>query len=470
MDFSSANLALWNVMVQFGFIAGVMLVANALRRKIPMIRRSLMPTAVIAGFLALLLRLSGLLPVDGSFMEMVTYHSIALGFIALSLRMPSKAAAEDSGELTAAKSGALIVSCYLLQGILGLVISIGLAFTVMPNLFKAAGILLPMGYGQGPGQANNVGSAYEVLGFQGGQSFGLSLAAAGFICACVVGVASLNLLYRQKKFSVNRPDVLSGSVTLETFQNENEIPIEESIDRFSIQAAMVLLVYLGTFFFADAVTGLLNERAPGVGATISPLIWGFNFVIGSLLAILFRRFIQWLTRHRIMTRQYPNNYLLARIAGAAFDLMVVAGITAIDIRDLSGLLVPFLLMAISGCIATYYYLKWICKKLYPRYYYEGLLSMFGMMTGTISSGVLLLREIDPSFRTPAANNLLTGTSAAILFGAPMLILIGMAPKSTGFLFLTFGLLVFYLALLLLFMLKAKGRPRRRPDSGRVTKG
>ena len=87
--------------------------------------------------------------------------------------------------------------------------------------------------------------------------------------------------------------------------------------------------------------------------------------------------------------------------------------------------------------------------------------MFGMMTGTISSGVLLLREIDPSFRTPAAGNLLTGTSAAILFAAPILILIGMAPKSTPLLFLTFGLLIVYFVLLLLFMLKAKGRVRKK---------
>lgn len=457
MDFSSVNTVLWNVMMQFGFIAAVMLVSNALRRKVPVIRKSLMPTAVIAGFLALLLRMSNLLPVDSSFMEMVTYHTIALGFIALSLRVPGGDGDTDKRDLVAAKSGALIVSSYLIQGILGLLITISLAYTFMPNLFKAAGILLPMGYGQGPGQANNVGSAYEVLGFVGGQSFGLSIAAVGFLCACVIGVISLNLLYRKGEFTIRPNDVISGSVTLETFQNENEIPIEESIDRFSIQAAMVLLVYLFTFIISDWMTGLLNTAAPGVGATLSPLIWGFNFIIGSLLAIVFRKFMGGLMKAKMMTRQYLNNYLLSRISGAAFDLMVIAGIASIDIRDLQGLWVPFLLMTVLGCIVTYYYLKWICKKIYPEYYYEALLSMFGMMTGTISSGVLLLREIDPSFRTPAANNLLTGTSAAIVFGAPMLVLIGLAPKTTTLLFMTLGLMVVYFILLLLFMLKAKGK-------------
>mgnify|MGYP001129103333 CR=1 FL=1 len=453
MDFSSANSVLWNVMLQFGFIALVMLASNALRRKIPVIKKSLMPTAVIAGFLALILRLSGLLPVDPRFMEMVTYHTIALGFIALSLRVPRDSESRVRGDLTPVKSGALIVSCYLLQGILGLLISVGLAYTLMPSLFKAAGILLPMGFGQGPGQANNVGSTYQLLGFSGGQSFGLSLAAAGFLCACVAGVFSLNLLYRKGRFSLKSHEVISGSVTLEAFQHENEIPVEESIDRFSIQAALVLLVYLLTFLFSHLVTTALNQAAPGVGATISPLIWGFNFVIGSLLAILIRKIFVGLKKVRLMTRQYQNNYLLSRISGAAFDLMVVAGITSINISDLTGLLLPFLLMVALGCGVTYYYLKWICKKLYPDYYYQGMLSMFGMMTGTISSGVLLLREIDPSFETPAANNMIAGTSAAIVFGAPMLVLIGMAPKSTGFLFLTFGLLVAYFFVLLWFMLR-----------------
>ena len=95
------------------------------------------------------------------------------------------------------KSGALIVSTYLVQALTGLVISLVLAYTVMPDLFKASGILLHMAYGQGPGQANNVGSTYEALGMIGGRSFGLSLAATGYLCACIVGVIYLNVLNRR---------------------------------------------------------------------------------------------------------------------------------------------------------------------------------------------------------------------------------------------------------------------------------
>jgi ESS family glutamate:Na+ symporter len=50
-----------------------------------------------------------------------------------------------------------------------------------------------------------------------------------------------------------------------------------------------------------------------------------------------------------------------------------------------------------------------------------------MLTGTASTGVILLREIDPLFQTPAANNLVYQQLWAIVFGFPMLLLLGYAP-------------------------------------------
>ncbi|MCL1906229.1 MAG: hypothetical protein FWG06_04410, partial [Clostridiales bacterium] len=196
MDFSSANTGLWSFVLQLGAMAALLLLANVLRRKLPLVRKTLMPTAVLAGFLLLGLRICGLRMVGTDTLEMITYHGIALGFIALSLRIP--ATVENSAErLAAAKSGALIVSCYTIQGIFGLIISLGLAYTILPGLFGAAGILLPMGFGQGPGQANNIGLTYEALGFEGGQSFALSIAAMGFLAAYFVGLIYINILKRK---------------------------------------------------------------------------------------------------------------------------------------------------------------------------------------------------------------------------------------------------------------------------------
>lgn len=459
MDFSASNHSLWNIVIQFGIIAAAILVATLLRRKTPFIRKSLLPTAVLAGFILLILRSTKVLNLDTDFLKMMTYHGIAIGFIALSLRIPVSQD-NDKGNMTAVKSGALIVSTYLMQALVGFAIVLALAYTVMPNLFKAAGILLPMGYGQGPGQANNVGATYEAMGFTGGRSFALALAAAGYLCACIIGVIYLNILSRKNKLKKVEHGEISGSVNVDAFEDQGEIPVAESIDRFSMQVALVVIVYFATYLVTWGITSGLAAISQSLSDSLSSILWGFNFIVGSALAMLLRYIFKKLRKFNVMTRQYQNNYLLSRISGVAFDMMIVAGIASIDIEDLTGLWVPFLLMAAAGGLVTLVYLQWLCKKLYPNYYHEALTSMYGMMTGTISSGILLVREIDPQFETPAANNLVVGSGTGIIFGIPMLIFIKTAAESDTMLFVTLGIVAVYWLGLVLFMTKVKPKKRK----------
>ncbi|MBQ4000832.1 MAG: sodium:glutamate symporter, partial [Lachnospiraceae bacterium] len=295
-------------------------------------------------------------------------------------------------------------------------------------------------------------SSFEALGFTGGRSFGLAIAAAGYLCACTVGVIYINYIVKSGKFKKAKgEDVKREEVTVSTFQSKDEAPISESIDRFSIQVALVILVYLATFLLTKGICALLGAVAPGLLGTVESLLWGFNFIIGAALAILVRFIFAKLRKNKVMTTQYQNNYLLSRISGLAFDLMITAGIASIDFGDLSGLWIPFILLVILGAVFTFIHLRYVCKKVYGDYYYEGLVSMYGMMTGTISSGVLLLREIDPDLKTPAANNLVLGSSFGILLGAPLLVLISLASRSYTMALISLGLLAVYYVLMLLLI-------------------
>ncbi|MBQ8572078.1 MAG: hypothetical protein IJ451_01260 [Ruminococcus sp.] len=451
MDYSAANTSLWNPIIQVGIIAALIILSNILRRKVKFIKNSLMPTAVIAGFILLAIKSTGIINIDPIFLEKITYHSLGFGFIALSLKVPEKDTSETA--LTGAKSGALIVGTYLVQAVAGLIITMTLAYTFMPDLFKASGVLLPMAYGQGPGQANNIGTLYEQSGMAGGKSFGLSLAAMGFLCACVCGVIYLNVLSKKGKLKrVKDKRNISGSVTVDAYQHANEIPIAESIDKFSIQFALVGMVYLLTFLLTLGIESLAGLISDGLKNTVSSFVWGFNFILGSLVAIIVRSCITGLRKTKLMTRQYQNNYLLSRISGLAFDLMIITGIASIDISDLKGYWVPFILLSVVGGLVTFLYLKFLCNKIYPNYKYEAFLGMFGMLTGTISSGVLLLREIDPEFETPASNQLVVGSSFGIAFGFPVLILVKYAANGDTAVWIALALASFYLAALTLFML------------------
>ena len=441
MDYSAANAALWTPIIQLGMISVALLASYALCRVVPAIRRSMVPAAVIAGFVLLLLKVVGLVTIDAFFMEMLTYHGITVGFIALTLRVPEKS--EGDGSLTGLKSGAIVVSTYMVQGFIGLGITIALALTIMPDLFPAAGILLPMGFGQGPGQANNIGTSYESLGLAGGRSFGVAIAAAGYLCACIVGVIYVNILARQGKVSAHDPAFVSGSLSVADFEQEGEVPISESIDRLSIQVVLVMAVYLVTYLATWGVTSGLAAAAPGLAGTLNPLLWGFNFIFGSGFAIVMRVVLKSLRSRRLMTQQYQNNYLLSRISGFAFDVMIVSAISTIEISDLAGLWLPFVLLVVAGATLTLVHLRFVCKRAYPGYFYEGLVSMYGMMTGTISSGVLLLREIDPLMKTPAANNLVLGSSFGIILGAPIMVLVGLAARSLTMAIVTLGICAVY---------------------------
>ena len=458
MDYSAANQGLWNFIIQLGLIAGAILLSQFLQKKIKWIRKAMMPVAVLAGFLLLILKSLGL-PLDVELMEMLVFHGIALGFIAMSLRMPEEKR-QAASNLTGLKSGAVIVSTYLVQGIVGLLISLLLSYTLMPELFKAAGILLPMGYGQGPGQANNVGSTYEALGFAGGRSFGMSIAAAGYLVACTVGVIILNVLKHRGRLQEPRRSAES-ELARDYFEGDDSASVSASIDVMSVQAALVILVYLLTFLVTWGLTAGLSAIAPGVAKTVSPLLWGFNFIIGSALAMLVRMLLSRRGQDTGRALRRQNNYLLNRISGFFFDIMIVAGIASINVEDIRGLWVPFLLMAVLGGAVTWLHLSAVCKKVYRDYYYQGLISIFGMLTGTISSGVLLLREIDPDLSTPAANNLITGSSFGIVLGAPILVLVSLAARSPLMCWITVGIMAVYLALMCFIIFRFQGKKQQK---------
>ena len=164
--------------------------------------------------------------------------------------------------------------------------------------------------------------------------------------------------------------------------------MQESMDKMTVQIALIIVAYIGAYLLMM----LLGNHLPGMKA----VIYGFNFLLGVLAATLIKNVLHFLENKNIVTRKYTNSFLLNHISNLCFDVMIVAGIASIEINDLKGNWLPFLLMAVLGGVVTFLYLRWVCKKLYPGYHHEGFLSMYGMLTGTISSGMYQEKGIMPS--------------------------------------------------------------------------
>jgi ESS family glutamate:Na+ symporter len=447
-----------------GVVLGGLLVGNMLKRALPFLRKSLIPVSVIGGLFLLLIStlckvftgkyfFNYFLFADGGaltgieILEILTYHCLALGFIAMTLRKTgSENKKKEKGRIRdVVNSGIVTVNAYLLQGIIGVTVTV-VASLLIPKILKAAGLLLSFGFGQGTGQALNYGSIYEsTYGFEGGKSFGLTIAAIGFLAAGLGGIVYL-AWHKKKGDIIIRENIFTHNN--EKVEEEGEIPMVESMDKLTVQTALVIVCYAAAF----AVMFVLGKL---VGDGLRSTIYGFNFLIGTLMAVILKFIMKLLKKGKMLHRDYVNNFLLSRIAGFAFDIMIVAGIGAIQLDLIKDYLGVLLIMAVLGVVFTFLYIKIVSNKLFPGYRHEEFLVMFGMLTGTASTGVILLREIDPMFETPASDNVVYQTFPAILLGFPMMILAAFCPKSDMATFITLGIMLVYFVVLNVVLFRSK---------------
>ena len=421
-DFSA-----WGFFNLVAVLLASLLIANMLKRSIPWLEASLIPTSVLGGGILLLLSViyksitgdemfnTAFFGGNGAaWLELLTYHMLALGFTASALK-------SNEGKMTKERSieifntGLTTVATYLLQALAGMIICI-IAAHYMDDLLEAAGLLLALGYGQGPGQAMNYGSLYELdYGFIGGKSFGLTIASLGFLAASIGGVAHLNYLKRKGKIILDK----GTGIPNEQVEEDNEVPMQENVDKFTLQIAFIMLAYLLSYLLMY----VLGCLAPGMRSTI----YGFNFLLGVLAATVLKNLLKFLNRKNIIHRQYTNNFLLTRATNFFFDIMVTASIAAIRLGTIGKYWGVLLIMGIAGMVLTYGYVNVVCRKLFPGYTEQQFLAMYGMLTGTASTGIILLREIDGDFKSPVSDNLVYQNFPAMVFGFPILLLATMAP-------------------------------------------
>lgn len=419
----------WNFILLLTLLLGSLMIANIFKRRVPFLKNSLIPNSVLGGIIILVVEWiymlisgkqffdSGMFGHGGhDMLEIITYHCLALGFIASSLKTGGGKMGKKRAE-EVFNTGLTTVGTYLLQGVVGMVITI-IAANVISGFFAGAGLLLPFGYGQGTGQALNWGGIYESdHGFVNGRSFGLTIAALGFLSAAIGGVIHLNIQRKAGKLKLSsRTD---GSTHTDRIESYNEIPMQESVDKLTVQLAFIMISYGISYGLMVALGALI----PGMKATI----YGFNFLLGVLTATLVKAIHNLLYTKKLITRKYTNNFLMTRLSNLFFDIMVVAGVAAIRLEALEKYWGIMAILGIVGLIVTYVYNRFVAKNLFPEYYEEQFMAMYGMLTGTASTGIILLREIDPEFKTPVSDNLVYQNFPAIVFGFPLMLLANLAP-------------------------------------------
>lgn len=438
-------------------IISLIAVAAGLRRAIPPLQRLGMPDALIAGLLGVVFgpAVLGLLPFTAAHLELVIYHALALVFIAVGLQAPPPG--KRSG--TVRSIAFAIPAIATLQAIVGLgCVLVWNAAQGGPELHTGFGVMLPLGFNQGPGPAMTFGATWEdKAGMPHGAQIGLIVAALGYTWCCVVGVIFVAWgRHRGWDQAKGIAETETGTeldahwgpaLAAELAETQQQrAPARRAkhggLEPLTAQLVAIALVYLATWVFLELVTPLLPEQH-------QPTVWGFHFLIATGFALLVRPLAA-----RLPGGTPLDNDLLARTSSTIVDVATCAALAAVSVTVLGQYLAPVLLITTIGGLTTLFACVWMARRAFPTRPFEHGVVTYGSLTGTATTGLALLRMLDPQLEGPAARNYVLAVPLSALLALPLLIVIqipvGKFPADyPGSALMVLGMLLAYAVILVL---------------------
>ena len=151
----------WSIFLDLGLICTALLLATFIRSRVRFFQKFLIPNALLAGFILLPIYnfVAPRLGMGSEGLENLVFHLLNLSFVAMSLRgMGMKGAGRRIFS-----SSVIIIIQYTLQVIVGFGLTLLFIYTFLPKLFPSFGLLMPLGFGLGPGQAFAIGNSLADL-------------------------------------------------------------------------------------------------------------------------------------------------------------------------------------------------------------------------------------------------------------------------------------------------------------------
>jgi ESS family glutamate:Na+ symporter len=306
----------------------------------------------------------------------------------------------------------VITSTYALQGFIGIL----LVLIFFSDKFVGAGMLLPLGFGQGPGLAMSFGNMWSSMLGGHGVALGASYAFLGFVWGGTIGVVAINIISRRKgRLKPKNYEESSSETTSIQIDTVKEISI---LDGLTTQVVIISLIYglvWLTLFLLEKV--LVNLGS--IGGTIFGLLEGFNFIIGIAYALIYKKIIRRAQRKGRNLNFIKNDYILSNISSLCFNIMIAGAVLTITVDFLQEFWLLLLVVSLVGGIATLFYVRFITRKVYTSFKDEYFVGLFGMLSGVASTGIALLKGIDRDLESPVAEEMVLGSGTAITMALPL---------------------------------------------------
>jgi ESS family glutamate:Na+ symporter len=411
----------WSIFIDLGIISLALLIVTFIKTRIKLFERYLIPNSIIAGFLLLPFYsfMGPLIGINTEGLGNLVYHLLNLSFIAMSLRTQRR---KTSGKGVFSMA-IVILSQYSLQSLVGLGITFLFIATIIPSLFPSFGLAITLGYALGPGTAFSIGTGWEEFGFYGGGSVGLTFATIGFLWACFGGIILINRA--QKKGWIDKSwsgmhgktatSKKTGVNVAQTGKRHSTLFGTGTIDPLAYNLAIILVIYLVTFLLLKLFTHMLS-LAGDKGTDFADGLWGIAFIFASVIAVGVKKLFVVFGAHATI-----DNERLTRVAGTSVDIMVAAAIGAISLVVVAHYWLPIMVMAILGGVVTLFTVFWFSSRLFRDYAFFRTILIYGAMTGTLPTGLALLRMVDHDFETPASSDYMFAVGIVFVFAIPFIV-------------------------------------------------
>lgn len=373
------------VLFPFGVASAMLLIGVFLRRKIPFFQKMLIPATVIGGIIGFILMNMGMKNYVSTNMfteivnQLFTISFISIGSTSASGEKNSKK------EIVKGAVGMGVIWCllYAVTPLVGalLMMLIGGNF----DFDVAYGMMVQFGFAQGPGQAASFGALFEQYGFENAATVGITFAAIGFLVAFLIGIVMIKKGIKSGLVKNNMKideDTLNGYYQKGKHSLGKETTCSSNIDTLSFHLAMIGICYVLAIGIAK-----IFELIPGfLGTSMS----GMMFMNGMIAAYIVKFIIKKLKLDFLL-----DNDLQRRITSFATDYLVVAAFMAIEFSVVSKWIIPIIIECFIVTIITIIACIYFGRRIGGKNDFERTLGLYGTCTGTIPSGISLIRIINP---------------------------------------------------------------------------
>lgn len=416
-------------------LAGVMLcIGMFLRSKVHIFQSMLVPSSVIGGVAGILfmnaVNAMGVnMGTDQTMYTEIVNHLFTISFISISLTSTPKSEGNGAQNVFRGALGMGLVWCllYALTPIIATAIIAALGQHI--GMEPVYGMLIQFAFCQGPGQSAAYGAIFEQYGWENASTVAIAFSSIGFIAAFLAGIPAAKSGIKRgiaKKCGELDTAVLKGYYVK---SEQNEYMVKDTTCNSNIE----------TLAFHFALIGVCYILALGIARSLS-LIPGFlgtsmssmMFMNGMYAAYIVKWFMK-----KLHLDFLQENTLQSKITGWTADYLVVCAFMAVSLTVIKDWLPLMLLISIIITAVTFVVCFYFGQRFGGSNDFERTLGLYGTCTGTVPSGIALVRIVDPNFHT----------TTSIELGACNLVMLASTPVYIIILAVASGTLELYPAML-----------------------